>query len=168
MKKLTLKHEINCSADQFWKVFFDKDFNRTLFKDALGFPEYEILEQEESDSQVRRKVRGRPKMNMPKPVMKLLGDSFGYEEEGTLDRKSGVWRWKMKPNALTDKLRNEGKVTVEPAGDGKCSRIAEIDIEAKVFGLGGLIESSTETEMKRGWDASATFMNKWLAEHPPA
>jgi uncharacterized protein DUF2505 len=168
MKKFTLRHEINCNAEQFWKVFFDKDFNHTLFREELQFPEYETLEQSENDSEIRRRVRGVPKMNMPGPVKKLLGDRFGYEEEGTFDRKSGVWRWKMKANTMTDKLRNEGTVKVEPIDDKKCRRIAEIEMEAKVFGLGGVIESSSESEMRRGWETSAVFMNKWLKDHPPA
>jgi hypothetical protein len=140
MKKITLRHEINCSVDHFWKVFFDKEFNQKLFVEELGFPG---------------------------PLKKLLGDSFGYEEDGTFDRKSGVWKWKMKPNTLADKLRTEGKVICEPIGADKCRRIADIEMEAKVFGLGGLLEGTSEKEMTQGWNNSATFMNRWLKDHPP-
>jgi hypothetical protein len=167
MKKFTLRHEINCSAEHFWKVFFDKDFNTTLFLEQLGFPEYVILEQDEGDKQVHRRVRGRPKMDMPKPVMKLLGDSFGYEEVGTLERATGVWSWKLKPNTLEGKLLTGGEVRVEKIDDKRCRRVADMHCEAKVFGLGGLLESSTEKEMRSGWDKSAAYMNKWLADHPP-
>ena len=166
MKKITLTHEINCSADRFWQVFFDKEFNSQLFLKELGFPDYQTVEQTETDSQIRRKVKGRPKMNMPGPVQKLLGDAFAYEEEGTFDRATKVCKWRMKPSTMADKLRNEGKVTCEPIGDNKCRRISEIEMEAKVFGLGGLIESSSEKEMRNGWEKSASFMNRWLAEHP--
>ena len=167
MKKITLKHEINCSVERFWKVFFDDSFNTSLFKDELKFPEYSILDVKKDGDQVtRRVIRGRPTMNMPKPVMKLLGDSFGYEEEGTWDAGKSAWHFKMKPNTLADKLNNFGTVTCEKISDDKCRRIAEISMEAKVFGLGGVIESSTEKEMRDGWDKSAVYMNKWLAQHP--
>jgi hypothetical protein len=164
MRKFTLRHSINCSTDRFWEVFFDRDFNLTLFRDALGFPEFDIIEQTEKDDELVRVVRGRPKMNMPKAVMKLLGDSFGYEETGRLDRKTQQWSWTMKPNQLADKLHNSGRLWVEPAGDDKCTRIAEMESGAKIFGLGSLIEKSTEAEFRTGWDASAVFMNKWLAD----
>jgi hypothetical protein len=167
MKKITLRHEINCSVDHFWKVFFDKEFNQKLFVEELGFPEYETLEQTETDASIKRRVRGRPKLSLPGPLKKLLGDSFGYEEDGTFDRKSGVWKWKMKPNTLADKLRTEGKVICEPIGADKCRRIADIEMEAKVFGLGGLLEGTSEKEMTQGWNNSATFMNRWLKDHPP-
>lgn len=167
MKKIILKHEINCSEEQFWKVFFDQKFNTTLFLEGLGFPEFEILEQTETDGDVKRRVRGRPKMDVPKPVAKVLGDSFGYEEEGKFVASSKTWSWEMIPNTLKGKLINKGKLTVEAIDDNKCRRVAELTVEAKVFGVGGLLEKTTEGEMRTGWDKSAVFMNKWLEDHPP-
>ncbi|MBW2453450.1 MAG: DUF2505 domain-containing protein [Deltaproteobacteria bacterium] len=167
MKKWTLRHEINCSAKQFWPVFFDKHFNETMFLKALGFPEYEIVEQTETDGAVRRIVRARPKMNLPKPLMKLLGDRFGYTEEGSFDPKTEVWSFKMTPSTLAGKLRNEGTTRVEAIDDTRCRRVAELICEVKVFGLGGLLESTSETEMTRGWNYSAKFMNGWIEKHPP-
>ena len=166
MKSFTLRHEINCSVDHFWKVFFDKDFNTKLFLDELGFPEYETLELDETEKTIVRTVRGTPKMDMPKPVMKLLGDGFSYEESGTFDRDTGIWKWSMKPAKLADKLKNGGTVTCEKISDDKCRRVALIEVEAKVFGVGGLIESSTEKQMREGWDQSARFMNVWVKDHP--
>jgi hypothetical protein len=168
MKKLSLKHEINCSAEQFWKVFFDKEFNTSLYKKELGFPEFDILDQgDKGGGAMFRKVRGKPKMNAPAAIKKLLGDSFGYEEEGNMDVAKKVWHFKLKPNTLTDKLRTEGWVRVEPISDTKCRRVAEMELEAKIFGVGGIFESFTEGEMKNGWDKSAVYMNQWLKDHPP-
>ena len=167
MKKLTLKHEINCSVDHFWKVFFDQNFNTSLFRDELGFPKYDIVSQDETDAKITRVVKGTPKMDMPKPIMKLLGDGFSYEESGTFDKGKSLWVWKMKPSTLADKVRNEGTVTCEKISDDRCRRIATIEMEAKIFGVGGLMESSTEKEFRKGWDASAVYMNKWIKDHPP-
>ncbi len=163
MSKFTLTHEINCDTETFWKIFFDKEFNEKLFREHLGFPKFDILECRETAESVYRKIYGMPKMDVPGPVAKLLGSSFSYTEEGTFDRKTGVWKWKMTASALADKLRNEGAVRVETAGEGKVRRIADITSEAKVFGVGGLIEGATEKNMRAGWDASAAYMNKWIA-----
>ncbi len=166
MKKFTLRHEINCSEDHFWKVFFDKEFNEALFREGLRFPQYEILEQTETDASIRRRVRGQPKMEVPAAVAKVLGDSFGYEEDGTFDRASKVWKWSMTPNRLQGKLINRGVVTAEPISSDKCRRIAEIELEAKIFGVGGVIESSSEKQLRDGWNKSAEFLNRWLETHP--
>lgn len=164
MVKITLTHEFDCTPEAFWKLFLDKDFNTALYLDVLGFPEFRIIEQTETDTQATRKVVGQPKMNMPAPVMKLLGSGFRYTEEGKLDKKAGLWSWKMTPSTLADKLRNDGSFRVEAAGDRRCRRVTEIVIEAKIFGVGGMVESNTEKTMRDGWDRSAVFMNKWIAE----
>jgi hypothetical protein len=162
--KFTVTHEINCNADTFWKIFFDKAFNETLYKQELGFPEFTVTSQEETDSQIIRKCAGRPKLNMPGPVMKLLGDGFRYTEVGTFDKAKKTWSWKMTPSAMADKLRQEGTMRVEPVGDNKVRRIAELTNEAKIFGIGGLMESSAEKSLREGWDKSAVFFNRWIAD----
>lgn len=166
MGKFTVTHEINCNIETFWKVFFDKDFNMKLYKEQLGFPEFTIVDQKETDTTIVRKVTGTPKMEVPGPVAKLLGSNFRYTEEGTYDKGRQVWTWKMIPSALADKLRNDGTLRVTAIGDSKVRRIADIVIEAKVFGVGGLIESSSEKQLREGWDKSAVYMNQWIQTHP--
>lgn len=166
MTKFTVTHTINCDADTFWRVFLDRAFNEELYLKELGFPEFKIVEQTENEREVVRKIVGKPKMNVPGPLAKIFGSGFGYTEEGRLNRATKIWSWKLIPNTMADKLRNEGSLRIEPIGADKVRRVAEIIAEAKVFGVGGLIESSTEKQLREGWDASAVFMNKWLASHP--
>lgn len=163
MGKFTVTHEINCNAERFWQLFFDKEFNDKLYREVLGFPKYEVLKHEETATQITHKVMGQPKLNLPGPVAKLLGANFIYTEEGSFDRATSRWTWKMTPSALADKMRNEGALRVEPIGADKVRRIAEITIEAKIFGVGGMIESSAEKQLREGWDDSAKFLNKYLA-----
>ena len=163
MGKFTVTHEIPCNAETFWKLFFDKDFNEQLYLKELAFPEYKILEQRETEKENYRKVSGQPKMNMPGPVAKLMGSNFRYTEEGTWDKGTKIWRWKMTPSTMAEKLRNEGSMRIEEIGTDKVRRIADLVMEAKVFGIGGLIESSAEKELRAGWDQSAVFQRKWIA-----
>jgi hypothetical protein len=164
MIKMTLTHEINCDVDTFWRLFFDQEFNDALYKTVLGFTKYEVVESKDSDTQRTRKVSAIPKVNLPGPVAKLLGPGFGYIEDGVWDKNSKVWTWTMTTNQLSDKLKQSGSMRVESVGDGKCKRIADLFGEAKVFGLGSMIESAVEKELRAGWDKSADFMNKWLRE----
>lgn len=165
MGKFSVKHEINCNEETFWKVFFDKEFNEKLYKGRLGFPEFTILDQRDDDKETYRKVKGTPKMNVPGPVAKVLGSNFGYTEEGRLNKATKLWSWKMNPSTMADKLRNEGTMRIEVIGDNRVRRVADLIIEAKIFGVGGLIESSAEKQLREGWDDSAVFMNEWLKTH---
>lgn len=164
MTNFTLTHEIQCSTDTFWRIFLDQEYNKKLYLEGLGFAGYDILEQRETADSVTRKVKGAPKMKAPGPIAKLIGPNFSYIEDGKLDRATGLWTWKVTPSAMAEKVRNEGKLRIEPIGSDRVRRIAEIVVEAKVFGIGGLIESTLEKQLREGWEASVPFMHKWLAE----
>ena len=167
MGKFTVTHEIHCNAEKFWQVYFDKDFNNKLYKECLGFPEFTIADQRDTDSEIVRKVNGSPKMEVPAAVAKVLGSNFRYTEDGKFNKATKIWQWKMTSPSMGDKMRNEGTLRIEPIGDSKVRRVAELIIEAKVsFVVNGLIESSAEKQLRDGWDKSAVFMNNWLKQHP--
>ena len=131
MGTLKISHEINCNEETFWKLFFDKEFNEKLYKEGLGFPEYVNEEQTETDTEIKRRTKGRPKLaNIPGPVAKILGDKFGYVENGSMNKNEKVWRWKLTPSVMAEKIRQEGKLTIEPIGDSKVRRNVEMVIDA--------------------------------------
>lgn len=162
MGRFTVTHEIHTDVDGFWKLFFDKEFNEKLYREALGFSAYNIVEQRDGERELFRRVTGVPKMSVPGPVAKVLGSNFGYTEEGTWDKGTKGWRWTIIPSTSPDKIKSSGSMRVEAAGDGKVRRIAEMTLEAKIFGIGGMIESAGEKDLRDGWDKSAVFMNQWL------
>jgi hypothetical protein len=70
----------------------------------------------------------------------------------------------MIPNTLADKLRVSGVMRVEPTDKG-CRRVVEVENEAKIFGIGGLVESSTEKSLREGWTKGADYMKEWQGKH---
>lgn len=162
MRKATVTHTFDCDLETFWQAFLDDAYTTRLYREGLGFPKIEILDRTETT----RRMRVVPKMNLPGPIAKLIGDSFAYEDHGTLDKAAQTWRWKMLPSTTqtTLKMTTEGTVKIEDAGEGKCRRIDSVVIEAKVFGLGSIIESTAETEVRNGWAKEAVFLKKWLTE----
>jgi hypothetical protein len=164
MPKLSLRHEIDCDADTFWKLFFDPALNAKLFREGLGFRSYETVGQTETDASIARTISAEPQLSVPAPIAKLMGASFRFSEEGTFDKATRTWRWKMIPSALSSKVRVEGKLVAVPAGDGKVRREIEIDIEAKVLMLGGLIEDTFRKQLTEGWEKGAKVQNEWLRE----
>ena len=160
MRRVTDRRSFACDVETFWKVFFDRDWNRRLYLEELGFKRFEIVEQTET----LRILRATPKVNAPGPVAALLGDSFGYEEEGRFDREKNSFEWRMMPNSLKGKLHTTGLVRVAPEGDAGCTRLDEVTVEAKVFGVGGVIESATEKEVRSGWARTHAFMDRYLRD----
>jgi hypothetical protein len=165
MPIVTLKHEIECGEARFWKLFFDKEFNEKLYREALGFPYYEVLETNESETKITRRAKGQPKMNAPAAVQKVLGSNFRYTEDGTFDRATKVFRWKMIPSSMEGKIIQDGSVKLEGVTENKVTRVVELIIEAKVMLVGGLIEKMAEQQLRDGWNASHKFMNQWIKDH---
>ena len=160
MSKFTVTHEFNGSEDAFWKLFFDRESNRRLHTEECGHSHDEVLEQNETDTAISRKVTVQPALNRPAPVTKLLGSDYRYVEEGQFNKAAKHWRARQIPSSLADKLRLEYLVRTEPIGPNKIRRVVEYEVEAKIFGIGGLMESSFETSARQELEMSAAFMNK--------
>jgi hypothetical protein len=161
MATFTMRHEIDCTPEKFWELFFDTELQKQIFSE-LQFPKWEVVEQKETETEIVRVVKAVPKLDAPTAVTKVLGPGFGYTEEGRFEKAAKVYRFVVKPTALADKLRNEGTVRCEPNGANKCTRIVEVIAEAKIFGIGGMIEKMTEKGTREGWDKGAQIFNARL------
>lgn len=163
MTAIRLEHDIHCDAETFWSIFFDEKLNVAIYKHGLEFSEMSILSFKDENGKVTRKLSATPKLkNLPGPVTKLLGSNFKYVEDATLDRAEGVFRFKLTPNTMADKLKQEGSMRIVPAGDKKVKRIVEITVEAKIFAIGGLVEDAAVKTLREAWDTSAKYMNEWI------
>lgn len=161
MSTFTITHEINCTPERFWELFFDSALQKKIFT-ALQFPKWDVVEHKETDKEILRIIQGVPKIDAPAAVTKVLGSGFGYTEEGRFDKATKVYRFVIRPTALADKLRNEGTVRCEAKGPDKCIRTVELTSEAKIFGIGGMMEKAMEKSTRDGWDKGAQMLNEHL------
>lgn len=163
--KVTISHEYQTDPKTFWdRVFFDEAYNKALYVEGLGFPEYALLEQSDKGDSIHRRVRVTPRQEAPAAVQKLLGGRFSYVEEGTFDRATQRYRFRVVPATLADKIRAEGELRAEPAGEGRMRRVLEMTVEVKVFGIGGIAEGFVSKSMQDSYAQAAAFTNKWLAQ----
>lgn len=166
MKTSTTSALLPCTPDTFWASFLDESYLRALYLDELDARAFDVLEIGDAS----RKLRIVPKMKLPAPVAKLIGESFAYEEHGTLDRAMNEWTWRMvqpanldpKSKPRKDAVTMHGTVRIEPAGDGHCHRTDIFTVEAKIFGLGALLESTIEKELKTARAKEYAFLARWV------
>jgi hypothetical protein len=164
--EFTVKHEIACSTERFWTLFFDPDFTKEMIVGGLGFASCDIDDVRQVGNERHRQMRVIPKLDIPAAVAKLLGPKLGYTEHGVFYEETKVWDHRLELSVLSDRIRMGGKVRAESAGDDKCTRIADLWCEAKILGLGKMIEKAAEKNMRDGWGRSADWMNGWLKAHP--
>jgi len=160
MKRVVESFSLPCSVDAFWQVFFDPAYTRSLYLDELKFKDFAVLESR-PDS---RKLRIVPKVNLPGPIAKLIGDTFAYEEHGTFDRAANLWTWKMvHPGGGKGLLSTSGTIRLTADGAG-CRRQDDVTVEGKVFGISGIIESSVEKELHASWAKEIAFLRRRLSQ----
>lgn len=165
MQTIHLEHEIGCDEQAFWDAFLDPTYNKTLFREVLGFPSFEILEQHEDDVAIRRNAAAQPRL--PRAQMALARllrrRGFHFVEHGRFDKQSRTWEWDLEPNVFPSLLSNHGTVRIEPIGYKRVRRIVDIKLAARLPGIGRLIEASAKKRIDQGWRDSARFMNDWLS-----
>ncbi|MBI2898223.1 MAG: DUF2505 domain-containing protein [Deltaproteobacteria bacterium] len=163
--RIHIDHEYRCGIDTFWdKVFFDDEYNRRLFLEGLHFKAYEKLELTDRGDSILRRIRGTPASEIPGALQKVIGADLSYVEDLTFDKKARRCTFKNTPARMAEKLRIEGSIYAEPSGTGRCRRIVDLDLEAKFFGVGGLIESFAAKAFRDNFDKAATWTNRWLTE----
>ena len=166
MKTSITSAVLPCTSDTVWASFLDESYLRALYIGELESRAFAVLEIGEAS----RKLRIVPKMKLPAPVAKLIGESFAYEEHGTLDRATNEWTWRMvqpanldpKSKPRKDAVTMHGTVRIEASGDGHCRRTDNFTVEAKIFGLRGLIESSIEKELQTARAKEYAFFTRWV------
>ena len=166
MKTSTISAVLPCTPETFWATFLDESYLKALYLQELKYGAFAVIELDDTS----RKLRIVPKMKLPAPVAKLIGDSFAYEEQGTLNRATNELTWRMVQPANLDsesKPRKDvvtmhGTVRVEPAANGHCRRTDDFSVEARIFGLSGLIESSIEKELQSARAKEYAFLTRWF------
>jgi hypothetical protein len=161
-----IEHVFNCSEDTFWeKVFFEDDYNRRLFTEALRFPEYKEASREDRGDKLLRVVEVVPRLGeLPGPIKKVVGENIAYREEGSFDKKTRRYAIRVVPNRLADKLSIAGVLYTEPYGDNGCKRIFQAEVGASIFGIGRMLEKRIAEDLEKSYAVGAKFTNQYLAE----
>ena len=164
--KFTCANIFNTDTETYWtRIFFDPAYNSALYLEALGFKGFEILELTgEPGGDRMRRMKTEPKTQAPAVVEKLIGGSITYSEVGHFDAKTGKWTYVITTSKLSDKIKISGTLWVEPRGDKKIERFCEIDIEVKVFGVGGAIEKFVADTTRESYEKTGRFTNAWIAK----
>ncbi|MDP3276169.1 MAG: DUF2505 domain-containing protein [Deltaproteobacteria bacterium] len=164
--RVTISHEFRTSAETFWeRCFLDEEFNRKLYLEYLKFPAYQLVESRQDGEKTLRKVRVTPNQEAPAPIKKLLGGAFAYVEEGVLDRAKNLYHFKVTPGTLADKIRSEGDFRLEKTSEKSVRRVIEMNIEVKIFGVGGVAEGFVSKSMQDTYARAAEFTSRYIAEN---
>ena len=101
---------------------------------------FEVLELKcEDDGSVVRHTKNGPPIELPAAI-KRVGEFSSYIEKGRSDAKTRRLSADMTPSTMGDKAKTHAEVWVEPRGDKRCERFAEVEVNEKIFGVGRIEE----------------------------
>jgi hypothetical protein len=166
MATTRIEHEFDCDEATFWRVtIFEDEFNKKLYFETLKFPVWKIVDQKITDDFVERKVEVQPLIeHLPSAMKKVMGDRFGYVEQGKLDRKANRYTFRVLPSAMPDKTHISGEMRTERLGDKKIRRVVDFSVEVKVMMIGKLIEQKTIDDTRASYDKGAVLLRQFLKE----
>jgi hypothetical protein len=167
--QFTITDRYACGIDRFWaEIFFSPAYNERLYLDGLRFPRFEVVRQASGASgALERVIRVMPRLDAPAPVRKLIGEALVYEEHGCFDPAGRHFLTRIVPSRLADKLTLTADMWLEPVGPEASDRVVQFTVEARVFGLGALMERFIERTLRENYGLAARFTNAWLQAPSP-
>ncbi len=166
MRRITRRDVLDLDADRYWRdVFFSRSFQERVYLEALGCERVEFLEERgDLATGLARRLRFVQRMDAPAPVRKLFGETTSMEEDGRFDPATKRWNFRMIPDRMADKLEITGETWLEERGPGRVERISDLNVNVKIFAVGGLVEqfiaSSTETQNQK----QSVFLKRFISE----
>lgn len=160
MQKFSLANDLKPGVDKMWELLLDPEFQRRIHVEGLGFQEFSLESQEERGCVMHRVVKVSPRVDMPGPIQKLLGDSMSYKEFVSFDRDTKQWLWRLEMPGAGRTIHVGGEIEISPGRGGQgCIRRTHFTVECKIFGVGSLIEKTIKKETLANYERSAVFIN---------
>lgn len=156
------------TAKVYWdQVFFDRDFQLRMYREALGCPHVEILaatgEGAWDGPRTRRLVFQQP-LQAPAAVQKLFGAAMRMEERGQFDPASQRWTFQMITEQMPERIQIRGQTWLAPVGESAVERVCELDFAVSIFGVGAVVERFMVAASAENYAKQTRFVRGYLRE----
>lgn len=160
MLKFSLDNDLEPDVDKMWDLLCDADYMRRYHLEGLGFQDFAVEQEDWRGEVLHRVIKVVPRLDMPGPLKKLFGETMSYREHAHFDRSTKVWRWHTDMPGPGKKIQIGGSIEILPGrGDWGCSRRTHFEVEAKILGIGGMIEKTIKKESIDNYERAARFIN---------
>lgn len=157
-------HGLRCKSDAYLRCVLDDEYNRRLYVDALKYAGFRTLERVREDNfEVRRSQVYPAPATTPSVILKVF-DDLSYVEEAKLDPAKNHVALNFVAKSLTERIKIFGEITCVDRSDGTCERTATMSVDARILGIGGILERSIMADMARGYELAVTLAPEYIRE----
>ena len=162
--KIQATHDLPCSADTFWELYFDDGY-KTALDQHLALAEHRILAEEQQEDRLIISAHIVPERDIPAPIRKILrGATLSYDERRIYDARRSQIDWRASNGLVGDRMRCEGSLVVQPTGPDSCRRVLDGFIEIHLPVVGRLMERGIAADVVGSYDRAAEFLTRWVRE----
>ena len=159
--KLNTSHNISCSQDDFWSIYWNPAFTESLRIHAKIHTE--LIWEEDNDKQYERRVLVSPDRTLPAPLAKILGSSkLTYTQNSRWDKDSHRVHWAITPSVLSNKFEANGVFEVTKSTAVSCTMTITGNVRVKVPLVGSRIEAIIIEEVIQSYATIAKHINNTL------
>ncbi|MDY0004766.1 MAG: DUF2505 family protein [Polyangia bacterium] len=157
--KVSTSEVYRCSVERYVEEYFNPEgrHRRVAGAGGVSFSAKEV-KREAPEWTMRAELV--EKLNAPAPVRKLFGEINRLEEESRWAVGGDLIQVVVRPDRMRDKLSIQMLYRLEGLADGTCKVTLDMEIQARVFGVGGLIEKMAAKEMPEAFSKDAAYFNE--------
>ena len=169
--RFEIKHQFDYPLETVEKAMFDPNFFPFLLEKHGVLLEVEPQERNETESEIRRKVRYRPK-----PVIESIGPKkvppewFAFVEESTFNKKAHSVTFVNVPTTgkIRSMLMNKGSVSLREVAPGKTERVTQGELQLilpfLLKPLAAIGERVIHSEAVKLLDAEARVLREYISK----
>jgi len=158
---LNVRHTFPCTADVFWQMFWDEEYDAMISKSA-GVTRETLWDRQEGSDRVWR-MRFTPDQELPAMVAKAVGtNKLVYEQQSRLDANN-VLHWEVFPAVVPDKVTAKGTMRIQEHARG-VDRIVDGEITVRIPLIGGRIEKAIHKSVVDSYEKAAESSLQWLSQ----
>jgi hypothetical protein len=163
MKKFRVEELFDAAIDDVRSVIQSPEYEDFL-RNRASRARREIVSEERHEERLRRKVKVVLDVDLPAAVRRALGTAGGLEYfEFSEELAVGEYRWWIDSPAFKNRIKARGTTRIEAAGEARVSRVMEGTVEAKIFGVGGVIEKMIVDGVEGSFRAVNDGLRSFLA-----
>lgn len=152
-------HILRIREEDYFKVMLSDDFDRFL-SERLNLQSRSILQNEETDERIQRKVRSTSKELSERAQNILRKKTLTVDEEITVDKKKSEFHFRFIPDVFTNMVTIQGRGRIYKNDEESIKREMELEIRVNIPLLGRKIEEIIISRL----DAWYERVNKSLEE----
>ena len=159
--KVSTTEVFRCPVEKYFEEYFNPEgrHRRVVGAGGVSFTAKEVRREAPEWTMRAELVE---KLNAPAAIRKLFGETNRFEEESRWVVGTRMIEVKVRPDRMRDKLSIQMRYQMESLADGTCRVTLEMDIQARIFGIGGLVEKMAAKEMPHAFSKDAAFFNAHL------